>query len=118
MQMVANEEVRAGAEVLQENVDPSTAPKRKARGGKASRARRLEKFQELRSATPAAAAVPWARLVYGKLRQHRAKRHDDAQDAWIRTRRARVKIRAALAVAHVDAQISRDLAAADTSLLV
>lgn len=94
--MVANEEVRAGAEVLQENIDPSAAPKRKARGGKASRARRLEKFQELRSATPAAAAVPWARLVYGKLRQHRAKRHDDAQDAWIRTRRARVKIRAAL----------------------
>ena len=96
--MVSNEELRAGAEVLQENVDPFAAPKRKARGGKASRARRLEKFQDQRTDTlaGAAAAVPWARLVYGKLRQHRAKRHDDAQDAWIRTRCARVKIRAAL----------------------
>ena len=95
MQMVSNEVVRAGADVLQENIDPSVAPRRRARGGKASRAKRLEKFQELRATTIAAPAVAWARFTYGALRQHRANRHDDVQDAWICARRARAKIRGA-----------------------
>ena len=96
MQMVSNEVVRAGADVLQENIDPSSVPKRRARGGKSSRARRLQNFQELRAATSTTSTVAWARFLYGILRQARAKRHDYVQDAWIRACRARAKIRAAM----------------------
>ena len=49
------------------------APKRRARGVKASRARRLENFRQHKAAAPAATpAIKWEQLAHGLLRQQRA----------------------------------------------
>ena len=56
------------------------APKRRARGGKASRARRLENFRQHKAAAPAAApAIKWEQLAHGLLRQQRATLRDGAR---------------------------------------
>ena len=66
------------------------APKRRARGGKASRARRLENFRQHKAAAPAAApAIKWEQLAHGLLRQQRATLRDGARAAWVRMRAAR-----------------------------
>ena len=73
------------------------APKRRARGGKASRARRLENFRQHKAAAPAAApAIKWEQLAHGLLRQQRATLRDGARAAWVRMRAARAKIGAAV----------------------
>ncbi|EOD04920.1 hypothetical protein EMIHUDRAFT_259409 [Emiliania huxleyi CCMP1516] len=76
------------------------APKRRARGGKASRARRLENFWQHKAAAPAAApAIKWEQLAHrpGLLRQQRATLRDGARAAWVRMRAAaRAKIGAAV----------------------
>ena len=69
------------------------APKRRARGGKASHARRLENFLQHKAAAPAAApAIKWEQLAHGLLRQQRATLRDGARAAWVRMRAARAKI--------------------------
>ena len=69
------------------------APKRRARGGKASRARRLENFRQHKAAAPAAApAIKWEQLAHGLLRQQRATLRDGARAAWVRMRAARAKL--------------------------
>jgi len=73
------------------------APKRRARGGKASRARRLENFRQHKAAAPAAApAIKWEQLAHGLLRQQRATLRNGARAAWVRMRAARAKIGAAV----------------------
>ena len=73
------------------------APKRRARGGKASRARRLENFRQHKAAAPAAApAIKWEQLAHGLLRQQRATLRDGARAAWMRMRATRAKIGAAV----------------------
>ena len=76
------------------------APKRRARGGKASRARRLENLRQHKAAAPAAApAIKWdgaGQLAHGLLRQQRATLRDGARAAWVRMRAARAKIGAAV----------------------
>ena len=76
----------------------SAAPKRRARGGKASRARRLENFRQHKAAAPVAApAIKWEQLAHGLLRQQRATLRDGARAAaWVRMRAARAKIGAAV----------------------
>ena len=70
------------------------APKRRARGGKASRARRLENFRQHKAAAPAAApAIKWEQLAHGLLRQQRATLRDGARAAWVRMRAARAEDR-------------------------
>ncbi|EOD41870.1 hypothetical protein EMIHUDRAFT_349290, partial [Emiliania huxleyi CCMP1516] len=67
----------------------SAAPKRRARGGKASRARRLENFRQHKAAAPAAApAIKWEQLAHGLLRQQRATLRDGARAAWVPARRS------------------------------
>ncbi|EOD19785.1 hypothetical protein EMIHUDRAFT_361443, partial [Emiliania huxleyi CCMP1516] len=66
------------------------APKRRARGGKASCAHRLENFRQHKAAAPAAApAIKWEQLAHGLLRQQRATLRDGARAAWVRMRAAR-----------------------------
>ena len=73
------------------------APKRRARGGKASRARRLENFRQHKAAAPVAApAIKWEQLAHGLLRQQRATLRDGARAARVRMRAARAKIGAAV----------------------
>ena len=68
------------------------APKRRARGGKASRARRLENFRQHKAAAPVAApAIKWEQLAHGLLPQQRATLRDGARAAWVRMRAARAK---------------------------
>ena len=60
------------------------APKRRARGGKSSRACRLENFRQNTAAAPAAApAIKWEQLAHGLLRQQRATLRDGARAAWV-----------------------------------
>ena len=62
------------------------APKRRARGGKASRARRLENFRQHKAAAPVAApAIKWEQLAHGLLRQQRATLRDGARAAWVQS---------------------------------
>ena len=75
------------------------APKRRARGGKASRARRLENFRQHKAAAPVAApAIKWEQLAHGHglLRQQRATLRDGARAAWVRMNATRAKIGAAV----------------------
>ena len=80
--------------------DPNAPPavRRWSRGGKASRAKRLEKYNESKSlsATTAPATATWARLTEGLLRQHRAKLRYNVAASRTRLRRLRTKIRAAV----------------------
>ena len=91
----ASEEAR-GVLTVSNKIAPA-APKRRARGGKASRARRLENFRQHKAAAPAAApAIKWEHLAHGLLRQQRATLRDGARAAWVRMRAARAKIGAAV----------------------
>ena len=73
VQMVSKEEECAVVKVLQENSDVSAAPRRRTRGGKGSRTRRLEQFQQTRVDGNSLSALHWhfagtaldARCVHG-----------------------------------------------------
>ena len=92
------------------NIAPAVQ-KGHGRGGKASRERRLETYRQSKAAAaatvpaaPAAAyserlAAKWERLAQGLSRQHRATLRDGAEAAWVRTRAARMKIRAVFRLA-------------------
>ena len=84
--------------LLESNIN-LVAPQRKARGGKASRARRLEKHQQAKATTPPAAPMTsttrWERLAQGLVCQHRANLREDIKAAGKRIQVARAKIRAA-----------------------
>jgi len=84
------------AGVLAERGNDASSSRRRARGGKGSRARRLENYQHTKAAANAQGSVAaWALLVQGALRQHRANQRDNAREAWARACRARAKLRAA-----------------------
>lgn len=87
-----------GALLESKNTNALAAPRRRARGGKTSRARRLEKYQESKATTPAAPATStalWDKFAQGVLRQTRAKLRDGVRAAWARASLNRAKVRAA-----------------------
>lgn len=73
------------------DVNARALSSRRARGGKGSRARRLEKFNE-----SVKAAARWSQITQAALRQHRAKLRDSAVHAETHLRSAREKIRRAV----------------------
>jgi len=76
--------------------DNAQAPRR-ARGGKGSRARRLEKYNELqREQTLMTHSERWVSLTLGALRLHRANLRDAARAGQVHLRSARTKIRRAV----------------------
>jgi len=88
-----------GALLESNNTNTLAAPRRRARGGQTSRARRLQKYQESKAtapATPATSTALWNKLTRGILRKTRAKLRDGVRAAWARACQHRAKIRAAV----------------------